>query len=84
VVVFGVLQFYLAKKPTEPLETLPPSTRLVEDLGCDSLAMMDTVFMVETLLGIKIDDTQLARMTTLDDLRGYVRQTVKSGAASAA
>jgi len=84
VVVLGVLQFYLAKKPKESLDALPGTTRLIEDLGCDSLTMMDTIFMVESLLDIKIDDTELARMTTLDELRGYVRRQVKNGAPSAA
>jgi acyl carrier protein len=84
VVVLGVLQFYLAKKPKEPLDALPGTTRLVEDLGCDSLTMMDTVFMAETLLEIKIDDTELARLTTLDELREYIRREVTRGAPSAA
>ena len=84
VVVLGVLQFYLAKKPKEPLDALAGTTRLVEDLGCDSLTMMDTVFMVESLLDIKIDDTELARMATLDELRGYIRHQVKNSAPSAA
>lgn len=84
VVVLGVLQFYLAKKPKESLDELPGATRLVEDLGCDSLTMMDTVFMVESLLDIKIDDVELARMTTLDELRGYIRKQVNAGTPSAA
>jgi acyl carrier protein len=84
VVVLGVLQFYLAKKPGNPLDTLPGTTRLLEDLGSDSLTMMDTIFMAESLLDIKIDDTELARLTTLDELRGYVRRQVKSSTPSAA
>lgn len=78
-VVLGVLQFYLAKKPKESLDELPGTTRLVEDLGCDSLTMMDTVFMVESLFSIKIDDNQLPRLATLDDLRNHLRQLVKVG-----
>ena len=84
VVVLGVLQFYLAKKPNDPLDMLPGTTRLMEDLGCDSLTMMDMVFMVESLLDIKIDDTELARLATLDELRDYIRRQVKSGTRSAA
>ena len=76
-VVMGVLNFYLAKKPAEPLAALAGSTRLVEDLGCDSLTMMDTVFMVETLFEIKLDDTELAKITTLDELRAHLRATVR-------
>lgn len=79
VVVLGVLQFYLATKPKSPLESLPGTTRLVEDLGCDSLSMMDMVFMVESLFDIKIDDAELAKISTLDDLRAQIRRHVSSG-----
>ena len=73
IVVLGVLYFYLAKKPATRLEDLPGSTRLIEDLGCDSLTMMDMVFMVEGLFDAKIDDTELAKIATLDDLRAHLR-----------
>ena len=83
IVVLGVLHFYLAKKPKESLDTLPGSTRLIEDLGCDSLTMMDTVFMVESLFDIKIDDNELIRLATLDDLRQHLRQLVHGSSAPA-
>jgi len=83
VVVLGVLHFYLARKPKESLDTLPGSTRLIEDLGCDSLTMMDTVFMVESLFDIKIDDNELTRLATLDDLRQHLRQLVHDSPAPA-
>jgi acyl carrier protein len=80
VVVLGVLQFYLARKPKESLDALPGSTRLIEDLGCDSLTMMDTVFMVESLFEIKINDSELPLIVTLDDLRDHLRRLVKEKA----
>ena len=82
-VAMGVLQFYLAKKPGKPLDELPGSTRLVDDLGCDSLTMMDTVFMVETLFNIKIEDDELPKIATLDDLRAQLRRRVTGGAGPA-
>ncbi len=82
-VVLGVLQFYLPKKPAGTLDALPGSTRLVEDLGCDSLAIMDVVFMVEGLFDIKIDDAALPQLATLDDLRTHLRRLV-NGAPSPA
>jgi acyl carrier protein len=81
-VVLGVLEFYLVKKPAEPLRTLPGTTRLKEDLGCDSLTMMDTVFMVETLFDVKLQDEELATLTTVDDLRTHLH--AKLGADTAA
>ena len=83
IVVLGVLHFYLAKKPKESLDALPGSTRLIEDLGCDSLTMMDTVFMVESLFDIKINDNELPHLATLDDLRQHLRQLVQGTPAPA-
>lgn len=83
-VVLGVLQFYLAKKPEEALERLPGTTRLVEDLGCDSLTMMDMVFMAESLFSIDIQDNELERIATIDDLRNKLRRLVIGDASQAA
>jgi acyl carrier protein len=82
IVVLGVLHFYLAKKPVGTLDTLPGTTRLIEDLGCDSMTMLDTVFMVETLFNVRIDDQELTQLATLDDLRLYLRRLVKDGSPS--
>ncbi len=84
VAVLGVLHFYLAKKPKTSLDALPGTTRLVEDLGCDSLTMMDTIFMMESLFDIDIDDTELSRLSTLDQLRNYLRHLVQADVMAAA
>jgi acyl carrier protein len=76
VVVLGVLQSCLVKKPTVPIDTLPGSTRLAADLGCDSLTMLEAVFMVESLFDVDIDDRDLVRIETIDDLRNHLRQLV--------
>ena len=73
-VVLGVLQFYLAKPPSSSLSSMPGSTRLVADLGCDSLTMIDVMFLAEILLGIKIADDELVRIETLDALREHFRR----------
>lgn len=78
VVVLGVLRFYLAKKPVGALDAMPGTTRLMDDLGCDSLTMMDTVFTVESLFDIKIDDTELMQIATIDDLRAKLRQHLQA------
>jgi acyl carrier protein len=75
-VVLGVLQFYLAKPPAQPLAELPGSTRLVEDLGCDSLTMVDTLFLAESLFNIRLADDEMARVSTLDDLRGHFQRHI--------
>lgn len=83
-VVLGVLQFYLAKPPPAPLVTMPGSTRLVADLGGDSLTMIDVMFLAETLLGIKLADDELAQIETLDQLREHFRRRMAAVAKPAA
>ena len=72
-VVLGVLQFYLAKPPAVPLVEMPGTTRLIADLGCDSLTMIDVMFLAEALLGIKLADDELTKIETLDELRAHFR-----------
>ncbi len=78
-VVMGVLQFYLAKPPPAPLTTLPGTTKLIADLGCDSLTMIDVMFLAESLLGIKLADDELAKIETLDELRAHFRRRMSAG-----
>jgi acyl carrier protein len=73
-VVLGVLQFYLAKPPPASLTTFPASTRLIADLGCDSLTMIDVMFLAESLLGIKLADDELVKVETLGELREHFRR----------
>jgi acyl carrier protein len=55
---------------------MPGSTRLIEDLGFDSLAITEVVFFTEDLLGINIGNDEIVRLRTLDDLCGFVQGKV--------
>lgn len=83
-VVLGVLQFYLAKPPPAPLSSMPGATRLVADLGCDSLTMIDVMFLSENLLDIKLADDELTKIETLDELRAHFRRRMSAESAPAA
>jgi acyl carrier protein len=83
-VVLGVLQFYLAKPPPVPLTKMSGSTRLVADLGCDSLTMIDVMFLAESLLGIKLADDELTKIETLDQLREHFRGRITEADKTAA
>ena len=49
------------------------TTRLIADLGCDSLTIIDVMFLAESLLGIKVADDELTKIETLDELRAHFR-----------
>ncbi len=83
-VVLGVLQFYLAKPPPAPLASMPGSTKLIADLGCDSLTMIDVMFLAENLLDIKLADDELTKVETLDELRAHFRGRMSTDSAPVA
>ena len=75
-VIAAILEDYVPRPPPRPIAELPGGTQLIDDLGFDSLAITEVVFFTEDLLGISIANTEIIRVRTLDDLRGFVRRKV--------
>jgi acyl carrier protein len=76
VVLFAVLEDFIPRAPALPLLQTPGETRLVDDLGFDSLAITEVVFFTEDLFGIRIANEEIIRVRTLDDLRRFVRTKI--------
>lgn len=75
-VILAILEDYIPLSPAVPLAQLPGTTRLIEDLGFDSLAITEVVFFAEDLFGITITNEEIIKVGTLDDLRGFIRTKV--------
>lgn len=75
-VLLAILDDFIPRQPERPLAELPGSTRLMDDLGFDSLAITEVVFFTEDLFGIRIANEEILEVRTLDDLRGFVRRKV--------
>src|SRR5438128_163114 len=71
--VLAILEDFIPKSPDTPLAQLPGTTRLIDDLGFDSLAITEVVFFTEDLFGINITNDEIIQVRTLDDLRGFIR-----------
>ncbi|MFC0433350.1 acyl carrier protein [Kutzneria buriramensis] len=56
----------------DPLE-VTPKTSLRDELDIDSLTMVDLVAQIQDDLGVQIEDEDLTRIRTVDDLVQYVR-----------
>ena len=57
---------------------LPDSARLTGDLGLDSLALAEIVFFLEDLYQVSITNEELASITTIGDLRTFIRRKISS------
>jgi acyl carrier protein len=75
-VIFAILEDYIPHDSTIPLADLPGGTSLVADLGFDSLAITEVVFLTEDLFGINITNEEIIQVRSLDDLRGFIRRKV--------
>lgn len=73
-----IVQHHLDKPPATDVASLPGSTRLVEDLGLDSLTMVEMVFLFEDLFSTKIPPEDLTKVVTLEDLRTLLKTRLPS------
>jgi acyl carrier protein len=71
--ILAILDDFIPKTPATPLAQLPGDTRLIDDLGFDSLAITEVVFFAEEVFGIAISNEEIIQVRTLDDLRGFIR-----------
>jgi acyl carrier protein len=79
-VILAILEDFIPRSPAAPLAQLPGDTRLIEDLGFDSLAITEVVFFAEDLFAITITNEEIIQVRTLDDLRGFIRRKIVVGA----
>ena len=58
------------------LDSGDESISFIDDLGVDSMAMMEVVMMVEECLGIRLENKDLMQIQTIGDLNGYIKKQV--------
>jgi acyl carrier protein len=75
-VILAILADFIPRKTARPLAEMPGDSRLMDDLGFDSLAITEVVFFTEDLFGISIANEEILQVRTLDDLRGFVHRKV--------
>ena len=61
-------------------EPLRLSDSLQADLGLDSLAVAELLIEVETAFGVRLGDSVIAELRTVEDVRGVVRDALQAGA----
>ena len=73
--VLGLLAFYLPKgSAITDLAAQPPSARLREDLGVDSLAFSEAAYKMEELFNVRIENAELAEIHTIGALTQFAQQ----------
>jgi len=72
VVVIGVLERFVEPTLRPKLKEADDELRLMEDLGVDSLTMMEIVILVEDVLQMQINNEELRHLRTVGDVKTFV------------
>ncbi len=59
------------------VDKLNPSAKFVEDLGADSLDVVELVMAFEEEFGIEIPDEDAEKIRTVGDVMNYLKERVK-------
>ncbi|HBC87405.1 MAG TPA: acyl carrier protein [Lentisphaeria bacterium] len=62
-----------------PEEQIRPESRFIEDLGADSLSIVEIVMALEEEFGFDIPDEEVDKMKTYGLVIQYLKEKVKDG-----
>lgn len=70
--MFEKVRALLAKQFCIPEQSITPQFRIREDLGADSLDIMELLMSIEEDYGLTIPDEKLADFVTVQDIADYL------------
>lgn len=79
-VVNGVIERFVARELRPKFIRPDPTLRLREDLGLDSLTMMEAIMLAEEVLQISVSNEELSGLRTLGDVQSFVARKVTCAA----
>ena len=76
-IVMGIIERHLEPDQKEILQKGGDEIRLYEDLGIDSLTMLEVVMMTEQTLELSLDNEELKDLRTIGDVKVYIDCKIK-------
>lgn len=71
------IQAMLAEALNLPLEKVTPDAKIVEDLGADSLDVVELLSTLEDEYGVMIPDEEVETLATVADVAAVIEKLVK-------
>ena len=75
-VVFGILDRYQPATAPIKLSEANENTRLIEDIGLDSLTLLEIVLSIEEVLKLRIENEELREIRTLGQLNKFLHAKI--------
>jgi len=77
VIVMGIVERFVEPDVRSVLRDGSDATRLMEDLGIDSLLMVEIVMMIEETLSLSIENEELRNLRSIGDVKAYLDAKIK-------
>ena len=71
------IQSMLAEALNLPLEKVTPDAKIVDELGADSLDLVELLSQLEDEYGITIPDDEVENLVTVADVAGEIEKLMK-------
>lgn len=75
-IVYGIIERYLPPESPKKLADCDDSTRLIEDLGIDSLTMLEIVLSIEEAVHIRVENEELREISTLGQVKEFIAKKI--------
>jgi acyl carrier protein len=75
-IVFGILDRYQPATAAVKLSEANDNTRLIEDIGLDSLTLLEIVLSIEEVLKLRIENEELREIRTLGQLNKFLHDKI--------
>ena len=79
VMVHALIEHCVDGGGREKLNADDDQLRLVEDLGIDSLTMLEIVFLAEEVFEISISSEEIRLFRTVGDIKRFITETMEKG-----
>ena len=76
-IVLGVIERYVEPDLRAKLKDADDDLRVIEDLGIDSLTMMEIVILVEDVLQMSINNDELRHLRSVGDVKTFIECKVR-------
>lgn len=70
--IFEKITAILAEQLDADAETMTNDTKIADDLGADSLDLVDLLMSIEDEFGVEIPDEEVENLTTIGEVCDYI------------
>ncbi len=75
--VFGTIQLAIAEKNAIKIDDIKAESRLMNDLGMDSLDLIETLMVVEDMYNVEVADDAIDKAKTVQDCVDIIQEAIE-------